>query len=762
MTSVLTKPLNLSLLYCVCGVGSVVALSTQAQTQVEAQSEPPRAIEEVIVTGHSREYLLSGSRSGIGLDLTLMETPASISVITEDILQDQQVNNVDDALRNVAGVAKFKTGNGGEEKFSIRGFDASQSIYKDGARINNGLNASNIPSTETANIERIDVLKGPSALLYGQGQPGGIINYVTKRPEFERRTLVETLVGSYDFYKLEVDTTGAFGDSDNWAYRLVGAYEDSGSNRDEVARERLLLQPSITYQWKQGSRLVASFEYIDDDYTQDRGQVLDGDALSGYFYSDRLDIDQFFGIPNWNSETTAESERWHLFAEHQVARNWRVEATFARTENEKTNVDSSPGFINFLTGAVVGAVGTSDENLVSIQPRSTDGTGETSQATLRNFIDLDGPGQMQHQILLSGDWEDFRTESTSFRGDRNVFFNVASGAYFTNFSPDELVDPDIIRPTDDVAFFLNNRGSSISGDFEQWGVNVVDYITLNDRWALLLGARYTEFEDQSGDFSEDDLSFRGGLVYTATEDLSIFLSYSQGFTPSGGLLGLDDQPIDAETSDAWELGVKWSALDDALLLTATLYNTVLDKVAFVANPTDEDGRPTPPADIRFENSGEITTTGFEVEAVGQLTERWRIQAGYSYVDNEIGSGGVGSFDNEFPEGNRLPGIAEHSFNLFTFYEIPVGDGQFGLGGGVFYQDDVFASTLNQAQFDSWTQVDFATYFRQERWKFQVNLRNAFNEEFQQAQALTTDDSFAAIRLGTSVPRTLIGSVAYEF
>ena len=156
---------------------SVLAASGTAAQNTGSEADPK--LEEIVVYGFSRDYLANkGQSSAVGLDLTQLETPAAISVISQDLLQDQQVNNVDDALRNVAGVTKFKTGNGGEEKFAIRGFDASQSIFKDGARINNALNASNIPSTETANIERIEVLKGPSALLYGQGQPGGIINYI--------------------------------------------------------------------------------------------------------------------------------------------------------------------------------------------------------------------------------------------------------------------------------------------------------------------------------------------------------------------------------------------------------------------------------------------------------------------------------------------------------------------------------------------------------------------------------------------------------
>ncbi|MEM1114243.1 MAG: TonB-dependent siderophore receptor [Pseudomonadota bacterium] len=736
------------------------AANGQSIDTAATQAGSPVALEEVIVYGHRRDYLLKGSRSGVGLDLDLMETPASVSVIAQDILQDQQVNNVDDALRNVAGVAKFKTGNGGEEKFSIRGFDASSSIYKDGARINNGLNASNIPSTETANIERIDVLKGPSALLYGQGEPGGIINYITKRPDFERATLVEVLAGSDEFYKLEFDHTNAFGDSEQWAYRVVAAYEDSGSFRDEVERERLLIQPSITYQWRHDSRIIASFEYIDDAYTQDRGQVLDGDNDVGYRYSGRQDIGQFYGIPNWNTETEAESERWHIFAEHSLTDFWRVEATYAQTDNDKTNVDSSPLVANFRTGAVIGAAGGPAENLVSIQPRRTAGEGETSQATLRNFLDFDSPGGWEHKLLASADWEDFKTTTTSFRGDRNVFFNVVSGEYFSQFDADDLANPDIITPTDDIAFLLNDRGSSVSGNFQQWGINVVDHISFNDRWSILLGARYTDFKDQSGDFSEDDLSFRAGLVFAPVQALSLYLSYSEGFTPSGGALGLDDKPLDAETSESWEIGIKWAGLNDSLLVTGTLYSIEQANLPFVANPLDEDGNPTPPADLRSASSGEVRSNGLEIEVVGKLTDDWRIQAGYAYIDNEIRSGGETVAGAFFPVGNTLPGVAEHSLNLFTFYELPLFRGILGLGGGIFYQDDVFISTENRGTYDAWTQVDFATYYKLDRWKLQLNLRNAFDEEYLQAQALTTAESFAALRVGTSIPRTLIGSVAY--
>lgn len=737
-----------------------VSLSTYAQQNGDIAGAGPH-LEEVTVTAHQRDYRADSASSAAGLDLTLLETPAAVSIITQDILKDQQVNNVDDALRNVAGVTKFKTGNGGEEKFSIRGFDASQSIYKDGARINNALNASNIPSTETANIERIEVLKGPSALLYGQGEPGGIINYITKRPQLQRYTNIEVLTGSDSLYKVEFDTTGALSAERGLAYRFVGAYEDSESFRDEVFRRRLLLNPSVAFMPNDRLSLVLGYEYLDDNYTQDRGQVLDGNIVRGYSYSGRVDEEQFFGIPNYNDKTEAESNRIYLNGEYAFSDGWRMEATFSQTDNDKTNVDSSPGFLT-ADFDVIGPAGSPDENLVSIQPRKTVGEGEARQAALKQFIDFEGPAGIQHQILASLTWEDFETRTTSFRGDRNVFFNVASGEYFTAFDAAELNDPDIIRATDTVVFRLNPPNSSTSGEFEERGINVLDYIRFNQQFSVLLGGRYSEYEDITNDFTDEDFSLRAGLVYAPVDGISFYLSYSEGYTPSGGLLAIDEGPVDPETSVAWELGAKWSLRDEQLLITAAVYDIDLEDVPFVTNPLDADGNPTPEAERRYDNLGAIASRGIELEVVGRITENWRVQAGYAYIDSEIAEGGVGEFGAAFPEGNRLPGIAENNVNLFTFYEFALAGGELGLGGGVFYQDEVYISTENRGRYDAWTQIDLAAYYKRERWKAQLNIRNAFDEDYRLAQALTTSDFFAAIRVGTSMPRTLTASLAYEF
>lgn len=730
-----------------CALASTTALAQQADDSAPDDEE----LDEIVVTAHMRDWGATSARTAFGLNLNLLRTPAAVSVISQDLLKDQQVNNVDEALRNVAGVTRFKTGNGGEEKFSIRGFDASQSIYKDGARVNNSLNVSNIPSTEVANIERIEVLKGPSALLYGEGSPGGVINYITKTPLAERYTSIELLAGSDSFYKVEFDTTGPLSDGSDFGYRVVGSYEDSESFRNDTTRQRLLLNPVVSWTPSDNGRVIFGIEYIDDDYTQDRGQVLDGNFLTGYFYSDRLDSTLFFGIPGHNDATTAKSTRIYLRGDYQFNDSYRLEATYSKTDNDKDLFDSNNGPVSAAFD-LIGPVGDPLENYVSITPFASQGEGETDQFTFKNFLDF-RTGDVEHQILASLTYETFETSSVGFASPDTVFYNIATGQYGINdpFTPVDIRNTEIT---------LAQSGSGTNQDYEETGINVLDYMTLNENWAVLLGLRWSDYEDNLSSFDDDDLSFRGGIVYSPRSNLSFYLSYAEGYQSSGGRLDLDDNQIDPVTSESWEVGAKWATSDEHLIATATLFEVEERGVAFLANPQ------APPDEQRFGNLGAYESKGLELEIVGMITDNWRVQAGYTFLDNEITEGGAtgvfGPLVFAYETGNRLPGIAEHALNLSTFYELPIGDGALGLGGSVFYQDDIFASAENNYVYEGWTQLDAAAYYRWGRWKAQVNVRNLTDEDYRLTQALVTPDIFAAFRVGTGQPRTVIGSVSYEF
>ncbi|WP_460103862.1 TonB-dependent siderophore receptor [Sessilibacter sp. MAH4] len=739
-----------------CGL-CVAILSVNSISFAQSNTQ----IEEVSVTGHKREYQTEEVSGSIGFNVSPLDVPISIDVINQDILKDQQVNNVDDALRNVSGVTKFKTGNGGEEQFAIHGFSASQSIYKDGARINNAQNSTNIPSTETANIEKVEVLKGPSAILYGQGEPGGTINYVTKKPEFESFHEVELLTGSDSFSKIEFDSTGAIGNSDQFAYRIVGSYEDSDSFRDFVERERFLLNPSISYLNNTGGILTASVEYIDDDFTTDRSQILSGDFINGFDYdSSVLDTEQFYGIAGFNNRSNAESTRVSLTYNQPINDFYSIDLLASYTKNEKTNFDSTPLFATPATIGLLAQIGFPapvnlgqvllPDGTVLIQPRFGEGEGETTYLQANNLFEFSS-GSLAHKLLLGISYEELETNSFTTTG-----LNIATYNIFSNQRSFVPLAAGI--PTDEV--FLNPVGTDIKIKSEEISLNVQDLIEINEQFTVLLGGRFVDYESNAnlgGDEAFDDTDFTGrlGVIYKPAENISLYASYAQGYLPATGSLDVNGNQIDSETNSQFEIGLKANVLNERLLFTVALYDAERKDVAsFDAAATQQSNFNV------FDTIGRVESRGLDVQIIGKITDAWRIVAGYAYIDSEIDTvttsifGGVLDLD-----GREQAGIPENSANLWSVYEFTNG---FGIGGGLFYQDDTFASAENNTEFDGFTQVDAVAYYKHNLWKFQFNAINLTDEEYQLAQGGVAEDLFASVRVGTSVPRSFVFSVSKEF
>lgn len=724
--------------------GSVMA-DEPDQSLRAADTEPVYELEDFTVTAFRREYAEFSTDTGLGLQADPKKVPLTMISIPIDILDDQQVNNVEDALRNASGVTKFKQGNGGEEKFSIRGFDASQSIYKDGARLNNSFNATNIATTETANIERYDVLKGPAAILYGQGEPGGVINYITKKPQFTPYGQVEGIVGSYDFYRGEIDITGPVGGPDSaFAYRIVASYEDSEANRDFIFRERLLIAPSLSWRLTADTLLTAQYEYIEDEYTQDRGQVLDGDNVIGYRYSGRLENQQFFGVPGFNDRTESEYHRASVLLNHNFSENSRFSLNASATRVDKTLYDSSPSFADFATLRVVAPNGD-----VVIRPRGQGGDGDSDNITARHEYTWEQNGRLTHQFLFGADYEALRNDTKIYSVNTPaILYNVETGIY-TGI------------PAGGVQFTGSSQGTVTNT--RQYGAIVQDLISLDDRWHLLLGGRFTRFEDREADVETDEFSPRTGLVFRATDAVSLYASWARGFVPTTATgfnpstgNGIGGDVLDPELTEQFEVGVKWGLLSDRLQLNAAVFD--LRKKDIVG--TDPDSTVFPAAEQWSANLGETRTRGFDLQLVGQVNPSLRIIAGYAYLDNQLLEVEVSIAGQE---DNRLPGIPEHSFNLWGVYEFMEGTFEgLGLGLGIFGQTDTYVSTENRSEYDGYIQLDAVVYYKRDNWKFQVNFKNLTDEEFNLAQAGTTSDAFGAIRVGTGTPATVNASLSFEF
>lgn len=725
----------------------VLLLAPAALAQTAPAPAAPIRLDDYVVETFRRDYVAPATVTGLGFDAALHETPLTMMSIPMDILTDQQVNNVEDALRNVAGVSKFKQGNGGEEKFSLRGFDASQSLYKDGARINNAFNATNIATTETANIERYDVLKGPASILFGQGEPGGVINYVTKKPRFDRtlRT-VELIVGSDAYRRTELDLTAPLGaaGAPAFAYRFVASFEDSGSHRDATGRERLLLAPSLAWRPGRDTVLTAQYEFVTDTYTQDRGQVLEGNNVAGYTYSARLSPRQFFGIPGWNDRTTSDSERLTFLAEHRLSSATRLELNASATRVDKLLYDSGPSAIPASNSTYISAAGD-----VLIRPSGQGGAGESDTVTARAHHAF-STGRLGHRLLVQADYERIYNDGRNYAAANaaTVTYNLLARTY-TGIPAG--------------GFVLGAATPGVRTDRDQYGIVVQDLVSLGERWHLLAGARYTEAVNNLTRERDFDVSPRAGLVFRPRETLSFYASWARSFAPTTATgfnpvtrTGVGGPVLDPETGAQFELGVRYALFGGALELNAAVFDLRKEDIA----GTDPASVALPPAQQWSANLGATRTRGAELQAVGRIGPGLRLIAGYAYLDNELTAVGAG-FASQL--GHVLPGIPLHSGNAWAVYEFKAGPARgLSLGAGVFAQQSIFASTENRAVYGGFTQLDALVAWTFARWKFQFNVRNLTDETYNLAQAGTTTDSFAAIRVGTSTPRTFTASVAWEF
>jgi outer membrane receptor protein involved in Fe transport len=471
--------------------------------------------------------------------------------------------------------------------------------------------------------------------------------------------------------------------------------------------------------------------------------VLDGDNTSGFFYSSRLNTRQFFGVPGWNEMTESDYYRVAALVDHRFNEDSAISLRASSTRVDKTLFDSSPR--NGANGRVVAANGD-----VQIRPLLQTGEGESDTVVAEYKLNLQTGSlfeqPVEHKLLFRADFERIYNEATSASAVSNVVYNVETDTY-----------------TFPAGGIVLGAPSSFGTDALQYGFVAQDLVSLGEQWHVLGGLRYSRFDNRLADVQSDDLSPRTGLVYRPRRNLSFYGSWARGFVPTTATgfnpatgNGIGGAPLDPEQTEQFELGARYSLFEDGLILNAAIFDLRKKDIAV----TDPASGALPANEQWSANLGETRTRGFEFQAVGRVTSAFRLIAGYAYLDNELLV-----VDPAFAgqEGNRLPGIPEHSGSLWGVYEFQDGPLRgLGLGLGAFAQTDIFASTENRAEYGGWVQLDAMAYYKRDRWKFQVNVRNFTDREYNLAQALTTTDSFAAIRVGTSSPLLVNGSISYEF
>jgi iron complex outermembrane receptor protein len=628
------------------------AIDIAAAARSEAKDKPGSSLTGAGLGGRFTGYTVdqkTPSRVGKA-DTPILQTPTAIHVVTRQALDDQQSTSVLNAVTaNVSGVAI--AGNQFYDHFIIRGFDVGRNSYRNGLRV---VDTTNL---ETANLQSIEVLKGPAAMLYGRIEPGGLINLVPKRASFEPYYSIQEQAGSFGYTKTSLDATGPLDAEKTLAYRFNAAYLDTKSHRDFVERENIFLAPSVT--WQPIEQLTFN---IDGEYQKLKFSTDAFNAIPAILRSPaNVPLYRVYSEPSLTLSKPNQQERLFIGYDTtlKLTDSWKVTNRFAYWNLEFVENDTINLGFDQATG---------------ILSRAQYFIPYGAQRTVSTNLDLQGrfaTGPLEHEILIGGDY---------YEGSysRNGFFGSTSAV-----PPINIWNP--VYTNSSVAQLHAERPSNFDLVKEKWrGVYGQDQISfLDDRVHLLLGGRYDSATYGNGYSWESlekaergfryvtasQLSPRIGLVVQPLPFVSLYANYSRSFGISNGI-SPDGSVLPPQAARQFEGGVKTELLDGRASASVAYYSITKTNVL------------TPVAGTLFSLPiGEAESNGFEFDAQGRVSDNWSLIANYSFTkalvtrDNDS-SGGARNL------GHRLPNVPLHSGNIWIKYDA---DGEFkglAIAGGV--------------------------------------------------------------------------------
>jgi iron complex outermembrane recepter protein len=669
---------------------------------------------QVVVTGEQDEgYVVDNATTATRTDTPIQDVPQSIQVVPQQVIEDQRAITVNDALRNVSGVAVGESSLQFSNSILLRGFESFNSYFIDGVR-----NARGGVSTqlETVNVERIEVLKGPASVLYGQADPGGVINFVTELPLSEPYYAIEPTIGNFDFYRPTLDFSGPLNADRTVLYRLNAAYESAGTFVDDLDYERLFIAPTLSVQLGENTSLIFEGSYQNNPRPRYVGLPAVGTVVTnplGDVPRSRNLGDPDVDDVNW-SITNLGYRLEHNFSDNLTLRN-----TFRAEFAEIIESDAI-----FLTGL--------EPDNRTVNRFLSRSEGDTQNYTLQtDLVGTIQTGIVKQELLLGLELRRLTQE-----------FEVL-GASLPSI---DLFDPDSELPS--LQFEENYNAFQENGYV---GVYAQDLISIGENLHILLGGRF-DWVDQryegrlEGETTlvQGDTAFspRAGIVYQPIPPVSLYASYSQSFFPEGdfGSRNADNTPFEPTTGEQFEVGVKTDFLDGRLSATLAAYQVTRQNIV-----TDDPDRPGFSIQL-----GERRSRGIEFDVIGEILPGWNLIANYAYTDAEI------TEDNGGFEGNQPNNVPEHSGSFWTTYEIQNGDLQgLGFGAGIFVVGDRQGDLANTFELPSYVRTDAALFYRRDNWQVALNVKNLFDVEYYESA-----NNRNTVYPGA--PFTILGTVAVEF
>lgn len=543
-------------------VGLAVGSALMAMP-VMAEAPNDENIERINVTGRTFNDYKVGSASGaMRGDIDLMDTPQSVNVIPDFVTDEQLATNLAEVLVNDSSVTAGTT-RWNRQVFSIRGFELDSG---NGYLINGHQQWSHyVQPIET--LQQVEVLKGPSSMLYGQSGPGGLVNMVTKKPTYDSMLNLGFDTDGYGSTRAQLDAGGSLNEAQSVRYRGVLVKQDTKYWREysttDENQERDRWLGYLNLEFDISDDLLLSLKY---DHTQDKTGIDAGGWLDkqGNVVGQRKTIwDAPWAFTDNTVSNLGADLTWHMNDD------WKVKLGYNDQQFNRQRFDSAPQYNEdpFTSG-------------YSIRPfdRYDDWQHKTAYVDFTGEFALAG---MEHQLLIGANYLDYFYQQ-----------QIARGAAQTVIPGQPVIQPDL-------DYHTGKKGTP--NEYKYYGFYLQDLMTINEQWKLLAGVRYDEQKKDGFGENSYAVSPKFGVIYSPMTNGSIYVNYSKSFTPQGGItdpLNVNhDTNLKPEYGIQYEVGTKWELFDDSLLLTAAVFDVTLENISInevltASDPRSEDGKYT--------------------------------------------------------------------------------------------------------------------------------------------------------------------------
>ncbi|WP_187477563.1 TonB-dependent siderophore receptor [Amniculibacterium sp. G2-70] len=701
-------------------------------------------------TGNPNHARISSTKS----NLSVMETPQPIAIVTHEIIEQQQSKQLSDVLQNVNGIYVTSSRGNSQDSFGGRGFVfGNDNMFKNGTRINSGV------FPEVSALERVEVLKGANAMLYGNTSAGGVINMITKKPRFNFGGSVGLSVGSWNTYKPTVDVYGPL--TDKIAFRVNGSYEYAESFRDVVKSNKQYINPSFLFNISNKSQIIVEGDYLKHHFTPDFGigGIMNPDK--SYSMNYLLGRNAFIGTDGQYQDV--QQATTNITWNYQLSKNW-VLNTVASYQNYTRDF--------FGTERIVWETNPANQRLWykrNLNRTYSEQNYESIQANLNGIFNT---GKINHQLLLGADADYSASDSyTFYNPDNNK--NFGSGyLYGTNGNANGILYLDDASTWAGGAMPNAEKAGKTRINTRRIGVYVQDLISLTKEFKVLAGLRWsylenmptlstnfktnTKTEVNGSNTSNIALSPKIGLIYNPNDNLSVFATYTNSFSPNSGytssllegldttgtaqqvsdrVLALPKESIRPTTIDQYELGVKKNFWNDGLAINATVYQIMYNNYYQTYWYQNATGVVVSPDSNLKEFAGKMRSRGVELDITGNPTRNISIIGGISYNNTVY----VDTPEKGYVENQRLVRTPATTANASVFYSfdgtlkgLKTGIGAYFTGDRMAGWNDSKSQDISRAgvtrlmPLSDYTTFSFSLGYEWKKLTLQAKLNNIFD------------------------------------